>query len=312
VVIFDASHFGADTLLVARAPTLKQNLGWAWIPTETKEYYDQLKQNIEARGWHLVAVVLDGRTGVPRVFEGLPVQICQFHQLQIVRRKLTLRPETEAGQELLTLTFTIAKTNEETFAKALEAWHQTYETFISERTYITGTKHWRYTHRRVRSAYLSLKRNLPFLFTHQKYPELNIPNTTNSLDGYFSRVKKVRSFILPELPGMARAGKLECFIDLPPVDEPSGYPFLLNQRISDVMDPLGGGSEFGIVSSEGHTGMTLSDGNNSSINFTGKYPNASASESSWFSGKVSGGAMLDEFKTQLLTNPFVSDAGYAR
>jgi len=62
-----------------------------------------------------------------------------------------------------------------------------------EKTYVTGTKHWRYTHRRVRSAYQSLRKNLPFLFTYQKYPELNIPNTTNSLDGFWGRVKNLLS-----------------------------------------------------------------------------------------------------------------------
>jgi hypothetical protein len=32
--------------------------------------------------------------------------------------------------------------------------------------------------------------NLPNLFTYQKYPELDIPNTTNSFDGSFSALKK--------------------------------------------------------------------------------------------------------------------------
>lgn len=141
----------------------------------------------------LSAVVLDGRTGISRVFSDIPVQICQFHQLQIVRRKLTLRPETDAGQTLLRLVFTIAKSNEKTFAEGLNDWFLIYEKFINEKTYVLGTKHWRYTHRRVRSAYQSLKRNLPYLFTYQKYPELNIPNTTNSLDGYWSYLKNLLS-----------------------------------------------------------------------------------------------------------------------
>lgn len=191
VVVFDATHLGDDTLLVARAPVLKVNLGWAWITTETKEYYDQLKQNIESRGWQISAVVLDGRTGIPRVFEGIPIQICQFHQLQIVRRKLTLRPETEAGQTLLAIGFSISKKDEQTIAHELNDWFKKYGDFINERTYTIGTRCWRYTHRRVRSAYNSLKKNLTFLYTYQKYPDLNIPNTTNSLDGYFSRVKNL-------------------------------------------------------------------------------------------------------------------------
>ena len=130
---------------------------------------------------------------MPGVFADIPVQICQFHQLQIVRRKLTLRPETEAGQELLSLTFSIAKTDEAAFVRGLREWHTKHEAFISERTHIFGSRRWHYTHRRVRSAYLSLKRHLPLLFTYQKYPFLCIPNTTNSLDGYFSRLKNLLS-----------------------------------------------------------------------------------------------------------------------
>ena len=193
VAIFDATHIGKQTLLVARAPAIKTNLGWAWIATETKEAYAGLRSFIEGKGVTLLAAVLDGRTGIPKVFEGMPVQICQFHQLQIVRRKLTLRPETDAGQELLRLTFGLAKAREKEFTAALNAWFKQYESFINEKTYILGTRRWRYTHRRVRSAYLSLKRNLPYLFTYQKYQELKIPNTTNSLDGFWSRLKNLLS-----------------------------------------------------------------------------------------------------------------------
>lgn len=191
--VFDASHFGEDTLLVARSPHLKANLGWVWIEEETKEAYAGLRTFVESKGFHLTAVVLDGRTGIPRVFEDMPVQICQFHMLQTVRRKLTLRPETNAGKELLTIGLNIVKYDEEKLERDLNVWYEKYEPFLKEKTYILGTNRWRYTHRRVRSAYASLKKNLKNLFTYQKYPKLNIPNTTNSLDGYFSRVKNLLS-----------------------------------------------------------------------------------------------------------------------
>jgi hypothetical protein len=193
VCIFDVTHLGEDLLLTAREPNRRANLGWAWIPSETKEHYALLKLNLESRGFKLMAVVLDGRTGIPRVFEGIPVQICQFHQLQTIRRKLTLRPETEAGQTLLSIGFSISKSTEAILAGELLEWFKKYGRFINERKYTEGTKRWRYTHRRVRSAYNSLKRNLPYLYTYQKYPELKIPNTTNSLDGYWSRLKNLLS-----------------------------------------------------------------------------------------------------------------------
>lgn len=61
--------------------------------------------------------------------------------------------------------------------------------FLKERTVNPITKRWCYTHKRVRAAYRSLKINLPYLFTYQNYPKLDIPNTTNSLDGSFSQLK---------------------------------------------------------------------------------------------------------------------------
>lgn len=191
VCVFDATHIGEDVLLSARAPEIKANLGWAWIEYETKDAYAGLRSFVESKGFQLKAVVLDGRTGIPRVFQDIPVQICHFHQQKIVKRKLTLRPETEAGQELLSIAFLISKINEKTLRNKLDLWLARYETFINERAYPLGTNRWHYTHRRVRAAYQSLRRNLPFLYAYQKYPGLNIPNTTNSLDGYWSRIKNL-------------------------------------------------------------------------------------------------------------------------
>jgi len=47
-----------------------------------------------------------------------------------------------------------------------------------------------FVHRKLRSAVRSLKSNLPYLFAYQTYPELNIPNTTNSCDGSFAHWKQ--------------------------------------------------------------------------------------------------------------------------
>jgi len=54
VAVFDATHFGEQTLLVARAPAIKTNIGAAWIENETKEAYAGLRQNIEQKGFTLL------------------------------------------------------------------------------------------------------------------------------------------------------------------------------------------------------------------------------------------------------------------
>lgn len=156
-------------------------------------HYYYAKKILEDTGWWFTAAVVDGRRGLFNVFKGIPVQMCQFHQIKIVIRYITTRPKTEAGRELLTLVLTLTETNEATFTAALIAWHTKWESFINEKTvspFFSGKTTSYHTHKGVYSAYNSLKRNLPYLFTYQKYPELNIPNTTNELDGAFSALKK--------------------------------------------------------------------------------------------------------------------------
>jgi hypothetical protein len=136
--------------------------------------------------------VIDGKRGIAQVFEraGIPVQYCQFHQIKTVTKYLTRKPKTEAGVELRSLTLTLSHTNEETFRSKLKAWYERHESFLEERSPAPHTKRgWEYTHKRVLSAHRSLTTNLCRLFTHQKYPELNLPNTTNCLDGMFSQIK---------------------------------------------------------------------------------------------------------------------------
>ena len=94
-----------------------------------------------------------------------------------------------AGVELWRIALTLAETTEKKFVKQLDDWHQKQETFLKEKTINPITGKWFYTHKRVRSAYRSLKTNLPYLFIYQKYPKLYIPNTTNSLDGSFNTLK---------------------------------------------------------------------------------------------------------------------------
>lgn len=85
----------------------------------------------------------------------------------------------------------LPKLTEEKLRALLASWYERHKSFLDEKTYELGCKRWHYTHRRVRSAYRSLITNLPHLYTYQKYTELKIPNTTNSLDGFFSRLKNL-------------------------------------------------------------------------------------------------------------------------
>lgn len=186
----DVSFFSrGDGVLVFRSPRFKKNLFWKFVRGENPEIYRSARKELEAQGFIFQAVVLDGRRGVREVFSDIPVQMCHFHQKAILRRYLTLRPKLEAGQELLAIGRTLAFIEGEDFKKLLDEWFGRWYYFLKEKTFESDEKHWHYTHKKIRSAYHSLKNNLPYLFTFEKFPELKIPNTTNSLDGFFSKMK---------------------------------------------------------------------------------------------------------------------------
>lgn len=191
VVVPDTTFWGRGYgVCVFRSWNLRKNIWWHEVPSERVAHYYYARKILEEKGWVFVAAVIDGRRGLASVFKDIPVQMCHFHQEQTVTKYLTRRPKTEAGKELRALTLTLPHTDERTFTTALMAYEKKWYEFLNEKTIVIGLKRPQWTHKNVRSALRSLKTNLPNLFTYQRYPELNIPNTTNSIDGTFASVKK--------------------------------------------------------------------------------------------------------------------------
>lgn len=192
-LIMDATYFGRSYgILVCRAES--KNMYWKEIQSETVRDYIQCVRSLKAAGMKFSGFVIDGKRGVKeallRECTDVPVQYCQFHQIQTITQRLTKRPKLEAGKELRTLALTLTKTTRIIFEHDLAQWYVCWELFLKERTYNTDTtRQWRYTHERLRSAFFSLKRNLPWLFTYLDEPDRNIPNTTNTCDGSFSHWK---------------------------------------------------------------------------------------------------------------------------
>lgn len=190
VLAADTTFWGRQYgVVVFRSPTLKKNLWWAETTLETPEVYARGYATLKERGWDITAIVLDGKRGIPKAFEGIPLQLCQFHQVKTINTYLTRKPQTLAAQELRAIALTLARTDEATFTARLSAWEKHHRAFLDEHTFCGYCKRKHYVHRRLRSAYRSLMTNLPYLFTYKKYPELHIPNTTNCLDGMFSQLK---------------------------------------------------------------------------------------------------------------------------
>ena len=91
-----------------------------FVKNETnRDYLDGLRY-IAERGTMIKAVVCDGHVGLLQAIHFCPVQMCQFHQFQIVRRFLTNNPHLPAGVELLALMRRMFSLGKEEFITAFD------------------------------------------------------------------------------------------------------------------------------------------------------------------------------------------------
>jgi len=116
------------------------------------------------------------------------MQYCNFHQVKTIRTYLIKKPKMLASIELWELTLILYRTDKESFEGGLKDWYIKWESFLNERKLDPKGKN-RYIHTKLRSAYRSLKTNLPWLFTWYDNMDLQIPNTTNAIDGHFADLK---------------------------------------------------------------------------------------------------------------------------
>jgi hypothetical protein len=190
VALLDTTYFGRGFgVMVIKDAGNGRNLFAAALKQETTALYQTAIKALQEHHCHIQAIVCDGRRGLFTAFGDIPVQMCQFHQIAIIRRYLTRKPKLPAARELWQLAVSLPRLKQDAFAAALNTWQTKWRFFLEERTNSPKSRRSRYTHQRLRSALLSLKRNLPWLFTCLSHPSLQIPNTTNLLDGHFAEIK---------------------------------------------------------------------------------------------------------------------------
>ncbi|MFA5318966.1 MAG: hypothetical protein WC387_01210 [Candidatus Paceibacterota bacterium] len=97
VAIGDATKIGRGWLLVVRDPNAHENVYCREIFFEATSSYQQARTELEQAGLAFTAFVGDGRVTTPWLFGDIPVQMCHFHQEQIVIRYTTQKPEWPAG-----------------------------------------------------------------------------------------------------------------------------------------------------------------------------------------------------------------------
>lgn len=191
IAMMDATYWGWNFGVVAIKDHISGDVIWSKFINRKERIDDYLEgiRVLEKEGNRIVCIVGDGLKGLRERLSGYRFQYCQFHQMQTIKHKLTNRPKLPASIELLEISKLLCRTDKESFVGVLEEWHIRWSDFLKERT-TDENGHSHYTHKNLRSAFLSLKRNMPWLWTFYDNYELNIPNTNNEMESLFSWLKR--------------------------------------------------------------------------------------------------------------------------
>jgi hypothetical protein len=189
VILMDTTYFGRGFgVMVFRDAHTGINLHKLYVKYETNALYASGIEFIKSKGVEIKAIVCDGRKGLLQLYPDVPIQMCQFHQIAIVRRYLPRSARLQASKELWEHMLRLVDTDKESFIGGMTDWFIKWESYLNERKVGENGKS-RYVHKRLRSAYRSVKTNLPWLFTWYDHMPLKIPHTTNAIDGSFSDLK---------------------------------------------------------------------------------------------------------------------------
>ena len=189
-VHLDVTYWGRSFgVLLALDNQTGNPLYMAFVKSETVKDYEDAVSSIVERGYFIRGIIIDGKQALFKTFSGYPIQMCQFHMKQIVKRYLTKKPKMLASRSLKELTAKLHKMDEDEFKKDYHEWKEKWKDTINHKSlHKDGKMH--YTHRRLRSAMNSLNFYLPYLFTYQREECMGMPNTNNKIEGTFTDLKK--------------------------------------------------------------------------------------------------------------------------
>lgn len=184
----DATYFGTEYGFICFHDG-KRVICFHEISAETSRDIILGLRTLKQAGYRFKSVTIDGRKGfeeaIRKELGGVPIQLCLFHARAIVRRYLGPNPSTEAGQELAHLMSKITFICPQDF---IDQFH--HLTLKHRRNLIPPTVVKNRRRQRIRLAYRFVENNMHRMFTFRDLPDLNIPPTTNHLEGLFSHIKE--------------------------------------------------------------------------------------------------------------------------
>ncbi|WP_437125237.1 IS256 family transposase, variant Zn-binding type [Gallibacterium anatis] len=191
-IIADVTFFGRDFGVLVLMDILSKKAVYHRVVKTEKDLYYKLALNIlREKGYRIQSITNDGRRGLLKDLFNTSIQMCHFHMVAIVMRKLRKKHQSQAGKELKIIVKTLKESHKNEFYLRLHQWYLKHKEFLDERAEYPNEKgYFPYKHRNVRGAYASLKYYMKYLFTFEEYTHLNIEKTTNRLEGLFKELKQ--------------------------------------------------------------------------------------------------------------------------
>lgn len=194
----DGTYFGRWGCLLVYKNQHKKFIYWGFVTRENYFNYTYDLQIIKGR-YKVLGITSDWHgslvSAVKHTLPNIPHQRCLVHTERTIKQKLTRKPKTKAGLELLALARILNKleTKQQSgkWVYRLHAWHYKYEDFLKEKSHgvnlKTGKDSWWYTHKKLRAAYNTLYKTLSHLFLYFDYQLLD--KDTNGLEVEFKHPK---------------------------------------------------------------------------------------------------------------------------
>jgi transposase-like protein len=186
----DTTFFkGVDGFGVVDLRAESKHIYWDFCESERLSEYSKALSFVDTK-YKVKSITIDGKRGLRQMIEKrygytVPVQYCHFHQVATITRYTTRTPKTDCGKDLRSLILKLKDSSLNDFGQAFEELKTKHKDFLKEKN-----EQGNFSHQNLRKAVRSIQTNLPYLFTFERYPNLNIPKTTNSCDGNFGQWKR--------------------------------------------------------------------------------------------------------------------------
>lgn len=126
ILLIDTTYFGNMGVMAFKDAIGKKIIHCRLVTNESASDYKLWVKELQDEGWTIEGIVCDGKRWLLGRFGDIPTQMCQFHQVAIIRRYVTKKPKIQANKDLKILGELLTRTDKETFEYALDSYEDMY------------------------------------------------------------------------------------------------------------------------------------------------------------------------------------------